>query len=246
VRPVPMSPTWTNGRSGDLAISKRLDRFFISESLVAKVDRFRLWHAIQKVSDHHPVCLQIDFGEKSLHRPFRFNSQWMDSPSYHRLVRDFWEKEQECNSWNAMDRISFKLRRLKLLSKEWAKEQDSFRSKELQSIEDDIERLYHRCPSGVFAEDDRALFENLSIKKNEILNIEEAAWRMKSRALWIKAGDNNTKFFHAFANQRRINNSIWELNDGSGNRISAQSDLEKAANSHFQRMFQDPGNCDIG
>ena len=46
-----------------------------------------------------------------------------------------------------------------------------------------------------------------------LLSLEEISWRQKSRMLWIKEGDNNTKFFHKMANsQRRFNHlSLLEL-----------------------------------
>ena len=46
-----------------------------------------------------------------------------------------------------------------------------------------------------------------------LLSLKEISWRQKSRMLWIKEGDNNTKFFHKMANsQRRFNHlSLLEL-----------------------------------
>jgi hypothetical protein len=36
-------------------------------------------------------------------------------------------------------------------------------------------------------------------KRSEWLKRDEEEWHIKSRALWMKAGDNNTKFCHNFS-----------------------------------------------
>jgi len=45
----------------------------------------------------------------------------------------------------------------------------------------------------------------------EHLKNEELAWRQRSRALWLKEGDKNTKFFHKVANAHKRSNNIAQL-----------------------------------
>jgi hypothetical protein len=51
----------------------------------------------------------------------------------------------------------------------------------------------------------------LSMELERLLICEEISWRQKSRALWLKEGDKNTKFFHRVVNSNRRNNSIDSL-----------------------------------
>ena len=41
-----------------------------------------------------------------------------------------------------------------------------------------------------------------------LASLEEISWRQKSKALFIKEGDNNTQFFHRIANSHRRTNQI--------------------------------------
>ena len=44
-----------------------------------------------------------------------------------------------------------------------------------------------------------------------LASLEEISWRQKSKALFIKEGDNNTQFFHRIANSHRQTNQIREV-----------------------------------
>ena len=55
--------------------------------------------------------------------------------------------------------------------------------------------------------------------------------------MWLKSGDNNSKFFHRFANQQRISNTIWEILLDECDVCIEQSDIQKAVVDHFRTQF---------
>jgi len=81
--------------------------------------------------------------------------------------------------------------------------------------------------------------------QNQILLDKEEEWRLKSRAIWLKSGDENTSFFHNFAKGRKSVNTIWSLKDEEGREISTFSGLSGLGQRHFQRLFSDPGEATI-
>ena len=67
-------------------------------------------------------------------------------------------------------------------------------------------------------EDHHSLFEVEKLEKASLRSelekaamLEEISWRQKSRVLYLKEGDSNTRFFHRMANSNRRNNCIENL-----------------------------------
>jgi hypothetical protein len=76
--------------------------------------------------------------------------------------------------------------------------------------------LFEKNPSQVFEKVDLELLKVLKQDKENILAVEENSWRLKSRAIWLRSSDKNTKFFHKFATMRRTQNMIWDIEDEVG------------------------------
>jgi hypothetical protein len=88
--PTHLSPTWHNGRTGEVGISKRLDRFLLDGNLITSQCLFRTWTINSTISDHNPICLQIDFSRRKDCAPFKFNSSWISDPDFNSLIKSTW------------------------------------------------------------------------------------------------------------------------------------------------------------
>lgn len=169
---------------------------------------YRQWVGSGGLSDHLMIYLDIR-GEISKPRaPFKFNSTWLKDNSYICLVTDFWKAHPLANERNITNGFIDNLKELKKLSNIWAhnkrvQEEQNIRDNELEIVdmEDECEGLF-------LTNDHRDKLTTLITKRGNILKERKETWRLRSRAIWLKEGDDNSKFFHKFVNGRKEINTI--------------------------------------
>lgn len=59
-------------------------------------------------------------------------------------------------------------------------------------------------------------------------------------------GERNTIFFHHYASTLKSKNTIWDIVNQEGLRVSSFRDLSKEVESYFSYLFKDLGNWKIG
>lgn len=79
------------------------------------------------------------------------------------------------------------------------------------------------------------------INLEELLFQEEVMWRQKSKALWAKEGDNNTRMFHSIVNGRKNRNMIKKLESLEGNIIEGDAGIEAEIIRYFSVLYSDGG-----
>lgn len=65
---------------------------------------------------------------------------------------------------------------------------------------------------------------------------EEICWRQKARIQWLKEGDNNTRFYHDFANDTKARNLISSLSIG-GSLTEGPNLIETALINFYKSLF---------
>ena len=72
---------------------------------------------------------------------------------------------------------------------------------------------------------DKARKVEIKVETESLSSLEEISWRQKSRALFLKEGDNNTRFFHRLANSHRRANTMRGV-EVDGIMYEAESDIQ--------------------
>lgn len=96
----------------------------------------------------------------------------------------------------------------------------------------------------ILAEDKGRLIE-LENQKANILKEREESQRLRSRAIWLQAGDNSSKFFHSYAKGRKVSNTIWKLPIPEGDMADSFNKLTHLGITHFIGLYKSPRDTNL-
>jgi hypothetical protein len=186
-------------------------------------------------SDHRPIRLAFEAQQNWGPIPFKLNPLWLDRPELIQSISKIW------NQWitGSPNYIwEQKLKLVKDLLKSWAKNNSQSKEKDkksqLEALQEEMETI--EIQQNLLTQEKKLHKEYL-----QALAEEENAWGLKSRSLWLKAGDQNTSFFHNQAKVRNWSNQISELKTPEGEILKDIAQIKKHASSHFQNLYTTSG-----
>jgi len=207
-------PTWDNGRIEEAYIAKRIDQFIVHVNIIDKMGM--PYSSIENVyiSDHRPISLS--WKEKGFRNgyPFKFNRLCLEDPDFNEVISKTWKDLSAKNTIPPFMTFRDKLSSMRKVVKEWQHKKTQADKLALQEVQKELDSISKVLDANSLPFSMRCHLNELERKKQYLLKHEEVSWRLKSRAIWLKEGDKNTKFFHNYANARRERNSIWKISDG--------------------------------
>jgi len=116
---------------------------------------------------------------------------------------------------------------------EWDRKKNQLVEREFITTEAELQSIYETKGGGFTSPKAKEDLLSLEKKRRQLLQAREAEWRLKSRALWLQNGDENTKLFQAYAKGRKMENTIWGLKDSSDGQLTYFEDLTRLGTQHF-------------
>ena len=176
--------------------------------------QIRQWIGCGGASDHFPIFIEFKIGPRQPPSPLKFNKIWFKDDSFKALFLARWIPFRADNTLSAAFQFAENFKRIKDAVKVWSATKRQREDMDLKQVEEELHLIYDGIGGGFQSQVDKDTLVSLEKRRNSILMDKEESWRLKSRATWLACGDDNTKFFHAYARGRKATNTIWSLRDG--------------------------------
>ncbi len=84
--------------------------------------------------------------------------------------------------------------------------------------------------------------QNIQHELNDLMGWEEIHWKQRSRVTWLQEGDQNTKYFHTKASQRRQQNTIAGIHDSHGTCQTDPEQIREIILGYYRDIFTSEGS----
>ncbi|KAF3773990.1 Transposon TX1 uncharacterized protein [Nymphaea thermarum] len=224
--------TWSNNRIPP--ILRRLDRVFLSPELFSVFPLSSLVLGSRHLSDHDPLLLTLLRGRAGSGRSrFRFELWWLQDESFVNAVPRWWARTVN-GRWAAF-RLS---RKLHCIRKEVIAWKHIFWSGKFSEVAIWDEEILSLQSSDYVSADQSSRLLCLQCLAQEWRIRESIHWQQRSRLGWLAHGDQNSRFFHLAASQRRRQTLLQSM--VIGHREFLDEDILPALTAHFRDFDSKP------
>ena len=232
--PKALSFTWSNK---DFSQASRLDRFYISSSLLQSVRGNKCFPC--SLSDHDFVDLFISPANVSLHGSgvWKFNCSLLSDNDFINTMTVLITSEKEkiplfdsLEGW--WDNLKIQIRRTCI-------DFSSRKRRQLLSERNSLTKRLLRAKSAVFAGDRNQVsnVNKLESALEAVINNECEGAKVRSRARWIEEGEKPTRFFFRLERKRAEKNIFKSLFNESGEEKFSRDDIELVLVDFYKALF---------
>nr|POE69438.1 putative ribonuclease h protein [Quercus suber] len=188
--------TWKGNRTGGLVL-ERLDRALATNDWVSLNLGTKVRHLNSHSSDHKAIVIKLEGIVPRPNRPFKFEQMWLKDKGCSNTVTSAWGSNSGVAT---MTLIAKKLKKCGEKLSEWSLQSFGCIKKQIESKGKMLSKAEESVALG------KADFEVVKILRaelNALLDKESLMWEQRARALFLKCGDRNTRYFHSKASHRK-------------------------------------------
>ncbi|KAB1671571.1 hypothetical protein, partial [Gossypium barbadense] len=201
--------TWVNNREGTARVKERLHRFLMSANAVNSFPFLETRVIRQSSSNHDAISLDTEVrrprdGLRDPRLSFKYDICWARNEEAKMIIEEAWQR----GSQDTLEKISIV-----------GKELGRWQYKKLKQMRNQIGSLkakINRTIDGQGSNHEGNKLKAMRLNLGNLLDIEEKFWAQRSRVMWLKERDRNTRFFHVRATNRMKKNNIARLKDING------------------------------
>ncbi|GKV45492.1 hypothetical protein SLEP1_g52564 [Rubroshorea leprosula] len=211
----------------------RIDKFLLSDDWLKNWSDLKQWGLGRTVSDHCPLLLKnekVDWGPK----PFKFFDAWLEYPDCKQLISQVWNSKVG-SGWMGF-RLKEKLKKTKKALKEWSANHMADVDRRIVEAEKNIAELDRKEENSQLTTDDIEIRRSSFLDLWKNMRIKESMLQQKSRKMWLKEGDANTKFYHRSVKGRWRRNEINSIQI-NGEQFRGVSEIREGVVKYFKGLF---------
>jgi len=195
--------------------------------------------------DHNPIILEVAPSQEKQTNPFKLNPQWLKEEDFVNKIKDVWKPYDGNLRESAPIQFHQNMKEGKKAVTQWIRDKKKKDDRTLRKVEDALGIHYRSEGFGYMTEEHKYKVTLMEYKKRHILLVKDKEWRLTSRALWLQVGDENTKFFHRYANCRNNINSVSKLGKGYGMWETNFKHIVVESVNYFTSLFREDSQATI-
>ncbi|KAI0499491.1 hypothetical protein KFK09_017695 [Dendrobium nobile] len=216
--------TWCNNKEGKARILERLDRCIINSATLKTIKVAAVKHLARLASDHCPILLKIFSSGFGRNKTIMYEEVWATFPASYVIISRSWKKPMRGSNVEILN-AKFK-RSLKALFF-WSRAKHKSLEELKKSLKDEILELQmEESADGGLSENKLQILRSKVCQLNSTIGRICTWWRQRAKIQWIKDGDSNSKFFHAYASARKNSNWIKQIKNDDGGNLEDQMQIE--------------------
>ena len=223
--------TWRKHFADGHSLWERLDRGLANHDWFMKFSGSKVHHLHLDSSDHSPLWITLDgLDIPSFSKPFRFEEMWLSDHGCSDIIEAVWLSKE---GGEVQDHVICKIDKCGKELREWnrncfgnVRTMLSRKRKELKEAEKVAMR------SG-----NNHQVRELQKEIAELVDKENRLWFQRSKIMWAKFGDRNSKFFHSQASQMKRKNLIRKLKDPNGRVVEDNEGITKCVVQYYQNLL---------